>query len=61
MNQPLFDPVRRSPKRRHHHEHRPVPPTPRQRRLVIEGPKPEPCGACGCIPRPNGFCSSRCV
>ena len=55
MNQPLFDPVPRASKRRNQTEHRPVPPTPRQRRLVVDGPKAEPCKACDRIPMPNGF------
>ena len=56
MNQPLFDDNRLPPKRRNQTEHRPDPPTPRQRRLVVEGPKPEPCRACDRFPMPNGFC-----
>ena len=56
MNQPLFDPVPRASKRRNQTEHRPVPPTPRQRRLVVDGPKAEPCKACDRVPMPNGFC-----
>lgn len=56
MGRPLFDDDRLPPRSRHHHVHRPVPPTPRQKRMVEEGPRAERCKACDRIPTATGFC-----